>query len=99
MSISDTLMRRSKEIVAEKKALLKKGDSSIQLAIGEGKDIMSVLRTSSNKYDFQYCLAEFFLTVKANMAVAEAEKMTEDEVIAQVTWVLASNTRNTALSR
>ena len=59
MSISDTLIQRSKEIVAEKKALLKKGDSSIQLAVGEGKDIMSVLRKSSTEYGLQYSLAKY----------------------------------------
>ena len=47
VKISDTMARRSKEIVSEKKALLDKGDSAMQLQIGEGKDIMSILR--------QYC--------------------------------------------
>ena len=43
MRISDTLARRSREIVQEKKVLLEKGDSAIELAVGEGKDIMSLL--------------------------------------------------------
>ena len=43
MRLSDTVERRSREIVEEKRALLEKGDSAMELALGEGKDIMSIL--------------------------------------------------------
>ena len=44
MDISDTLMRRSKEIIDEKKEALRKGDGPLTYQVGEGKDIMSILR-------------------------------------------------------
>ena len=46
MEISDTMMRRSKEIIDEKKDALSKGDEALAHQVGEGKDIMSILRTS-----------------------------------------------------
>ena len=87
MSISDTLMRRSKEIVAEKKALLKKGDSSIQLAIGEGKDIMSILCAS---YSLQlapgHCAdgSSTPVLVKENMSADEEDRLPDEELLAQM---------------
>ena len=44
MDISEVLSRRSREIVDEKKGALAKGDEELKLSVGEGKDIMSVLR-------------------------------------------------------
>ena len=46
INISDTMARRSKEIIDEKKAALSKGDEAFAHQVGEGKDIMSILRTS-----------------------------------------------------
>ena len=42
MEIGDIMDRRSREIVAEKKALLAKGDAALAHEVGEGKDIMSI---------------------------------------------------------
>ncbi|KAH9941830.1 cytochrome P450 [Epithele typhae] len=82
MKISDTMMQRSKEIVAEKKAKLEKGDAALKHEVGEGKDIMSI------------CL-------RANMAAADNEKMTDEEILAQMsTFILAGmDTTSNALSR
>ena len=44
MNIRDTMERHSKEIIAEKKAALAKGDAALALEVGEGKDIMSICR-------------------------------------------------------
>ena len=44
MKISDTMARRSREIIAEKKAALAKGDDALAHEVGEGKDIMSTCR-------------------------------------------------------
>ena len=44
MRISDSMARRSEEIVAEKKAMLAKGDTALAHEVGEGKDIMSICR-------------------------------------------------------
>ena len=43
-SIIDVMHRRSVEIFEEKKRALEKGDEAVMHQIGEGKDIMSILR-------------------------------------------------------
>ncbi|RDX52864.1 cytochrome P450 [Lentinus brumalis] len=43
IAISDTMERRSQEIVDEKKTALLQGDDDLVQRVGEGKDIMSVL--------------------------------------------------------
>jgi len=43
MQITDSLEKTSKEILAQKKALLAEGDAAMERQVGEGKDIMSVL--------------------------------------------------------
>ena len=40
-----TMRARSNEIIAEKRAALQKGDDATVRQVGEGKDIMSILRT------------------------------------------------------
>ena len=85
MRISDTITRRSQEIIDEKKAALAKGDAGLAHEVGEGKDIMSIccaLRSSAS------CCR--FLTegpVKANMAATDNEKMTDEEILAQMSCV------------
>ena len=44
LNIGDTMARRSKEIVSEKKAALASGDDELVQRVGEGKDLMSILR-------------------------------------------------------
>lgn len=44
MRISDALTARSLKIVNEKKRALQQGDAALKQQVGEGKDIMSVLR-------------------------------------------------------
>ncbi|EJF62016.1 cytochrome P450 [Dichomitus squalens LYAD-421 SS1] len=82
MQISDTMRRRSQEIIEEKKAALRKGDEALLHQVGEGKDLMSI------------CL-------KANMTASEAEKLSDEELIAQMsTFILAGmDTTSNALSR
>ena len=73
---------RSREIIAEKKAQLKRGDAALAHEIGEGKDIMSICRTPSlASSTFQTLNIN---VVKANMAAADNEKMTDDEIQAQM---------------
>ncbi len=47
LDISDTMARRSEEIIGAKKSALAKGDDELAHRVGEGKDIMSILRTCS----------------------------------------------------
>ena len=46
MRISRTLREKSREIFSRKKAALLRGDEALAMQVGEGKDIMSVLRES-----------------------------------------------------
>ncbi|KAH9852524.1 cytochrome P450 [Lenzites betulinus] len=82
VAISDTMRRRSLEIINEKKSALLKGDEALVHQVGEGKDIMSLL-------------------LKANMIASDAEKHTDDELIAQMsTFILGGmDTTSNALSR
>ena len=43
LEIADTMSKRSKEIVREKKLALENGDQALAHQVGEGKDIMSIL--------------------------------------------------------
>lgn len=43
--IVDTMYSKSVQIIDEKKAAMKKGDSELLRQVGEGKDVMSILRT------------------------------------------------------
>ena len=43
-SVVDTMHRRATEIYREKKARLDKGDETFLQQVGEGKDLMSILR-------------------------------------------------------
>ena len=45
--ITDIMHGRSVQIFREKKALLEKGDDALRHQIGEGRDIMSILRECS----------------------------------------------------
>lgn len=44
MDISDVIVNRSKEIIAEKREVLLKGDIAMAHQVGEGKDLMSICR-------------------------------------------------------
>lgn len=46
MDISDVIVNRSKEIIAEKREVLLKGDIAMAHQVGEGKDLMSICRES-----------------------------------------------------
>ena len=43
-TISDVMHHRSLEIYNEKKAAIERGDQETLLAVGEGKDMLSILR-------------------------------------------------------
>ncbi|KAM5542011.1 hypothetical protein V8D89_004321 [Ganoderma adspersum] len=47
LAISETMQKRSTEIIQQKKTALQKGDKSLMHQVGEGKDIMSVLLKSN----------------------------------------------------
>ncbi|RPD52579.1 cytochrome P450 [Lentinus tigrinus ALCF2SS1-6] len=82
LDITDTMRRRSIEIIEMKKAALTRGDEELLRRVGEGKDIMSIL-------------------LKSNMAASEADKMSNEELIAQVSTIMLAglDTTSNALSR
>ena len=48
----DTIDRRTREIFAEKKAAVERGDEVLMQQIGEGKDLMSILCASTATRDW-----------------------------------------------
>ena len=53
LDISDTMARRSQEIIDEKMEAFSKGDEEMVQRVGEGKDIMSILRTWASSSNLQ----------------------------------------------
>lgn len=47
LRISDTMQATAEDVLAKKRAALARGDKALMQQIGEGKDIMSILRKSS----------------------------------------------------
>ena len=47
LSIAETMTSRSQEIIDKKKTALRSGDEELMQRVGEGKDIMSILRESA----------------------------------------------------
>ena len=52
--IVDTMHRGSEEIYESKKALLEKGDDAMLNQVGEGNDIMSILRKCSSERRYMW---------------------------------------------
>lgn len=83
--IVDTMQRCSSEIFASKKIALARGDEAVMKQVGEGKDIMSILSMSDA------CapgLTRLICgTVKANSMASEADRIPEEELVAQMSSV------------
>ena len=45
----DSIHRKAREILAQKRRALELGDEAVKTQVGEGKDIMSVLRKSASR--------------------------------------------------
>lgn len=76
----------SVEIYHEKKRALEEGDEAVVRQIGQGKDLLSILREYS-------CLISRTLSfrvryaVRENMKVSIEDKLEEEEIIAQVEFL------------
>lgn len=80
LALVDNLSATSKQILAEKKLLLAKGNAAVGSQVGEGKDVMSVLCTF-HSFDSQICSRLIqLISVKANMDASAEDKMTDDEL-------------------
>lgn len=82
----DILHERSKEIFQAKRAAIERGDEMILHMVGEGKDVMSILRTCILPVEYVLMMAHgpYSLAVKANMAAEEEDKLPDDELLAQM---------------
>ncbi len=87
--IVDKLHNISKEIFDDKVTAIEKGDEFVTLQVGQGKDIMSVLRQSPvASFIFRSARANILLPVKANRSANEEDKLPEEEVFGQMKWVI-----------
>lgn len=92
IQIADTMRIRSTEIFEAKKKALLAGDEALKHQIGEGRDLISVLcafpipMRDFASTDGCACMA----TVRENMAAAEEDKLPEEELIGQMSYVLIS---------
>ncbi len=81
--IVDTMEIRSKEILERKRAALRAGDEAVKQQVGEGKDIMSILR----KF-FLVSISRFNVhttdIVRSNMSTGSEDKLTEEELVGQI---------------
>lgn len=83
-AIVDWVDRESRQVYELKKQALLSGDEALLEQVGEGKDIMSILRTSPKLHLLDtYCRADF-ITVKANMLAPEDDRLPEEELIGQI---------------
>ncbi len=85
LAISETMQKRSSEIIQQKKTALQKGDKALMHQVGEGKDIMSVLCESLSERHICAYSADRGHAVKSNMnAPRDSEKLPDEELLAQM---------------
>ena len=90
--ICDRLTAGCVKIFDAKKAAMKSGDDDLLQNVGEGRDVMSVLRTSiasrliSVQPKVMVCFHPF--VVRENMLAAQEDKLPEDELLAQMAYVI-----------
>ena len=87
--VSDVMHQRSLEIYNGKKAAIGRGDQETLMAVGEGKDMLSILRALS---DIPCCLCGGIsdwkaAIVKENMKAADEDRLPDSELLAQMKCV------------
>lgn len=85
--LSDTIKARAKEVIAQKRLALQSGEEAVLQQIGEGKDVISILCTYPSNFLFVILLMTMII-VRANMKASESERLDEDELAAQTTFVI-----------
>ena len=76
----------SRKIYNAKKSALEAGDDTILHQVGEGKDIMSILRKLLHLYVTRISTSRSFV-VRENMKASEADRLPEAQVIGQMSYV------------
>lgn len=80
--IADYLDSQARSLISKKRLALKEGDEAVTQQVGEGKDIMSILSMCSPKPIS--CVETYRMIVRANMAASESERLTEEELVGQM---------------
>lgn len=88
--IIDTLWRTSTEIIDKKKKALAEGDEAVAAQIGRGKDVISILSERAQTFSIFHPMPMQSCTVKGNTHASESERLSEEELVGQVTCVLFS---------
>ncbi|PSR84002.1 hypothetical protein PHLCEN_2v5553 [Hermanssonia centrifuga] len=110
--IVDIVADRSKEILDGKRKALEDGDEAVNMQVGEGKDIMSILCECESISTWNLWFLEgigqekfrqmlIYTSVRQNMKIEDSEKLPEHELLAQMsTFVFAAtDTTSNALAR
>ena len=84
-SIVTEMHEQTSNIYNQKKLAIAKGDSAVVEQIGEGKDIMSILSPSLEYFPSIGCANGSI--VKANMEANDEDKLPDEEVLAQMSYV------------
>lgn len=85
--IVDVMWGTSQEILESKRVALRQGDKALAAKIGRGKDIMSILCKPGPSSCPPPILTLLLLVVKANMSASADEKLDDDELLGQVSYV------------
>ena len=86
LHVVDTMDSESRKIYNAKKSALEAGDDTILHQVGEGKDIMSILRKVLQLYATRILTSRSFV-VRENMKASEADRLPEAQVIGQMSYV------------
>lgn len=81
--IIDIMHNTSTEIFDAKKKALEEGNEAVSKQVGQGKDILSILSEQKSSSVASALIVPLFV-VKANMDADEEDKLSEQEVLAQV---------------
>ena len=78
-------------MTTKKKTLLEKGDEALSQQVGEGKDILSVMRTCLQSNASVDCTHRETMTVKANMLTSSNDRLEDEELIGQIRYGLCES--------
>lgn len=83
----DVMSETSNRIYRQKLEALRMGDETVLKQLGEGKDVMSILREPLSFTTCGALFADAIQIVKANVSAADGDRLPEEELIAQMRCV------------
>ena len=84
-TIVDTLHRTAVEIFESKKKAVEAGEAALEAQTGKGKDLISILRKAIFAFFWRGISSAY--TVKENMKASEDDKLSDEEVLGQISYV------------